>query len=289
MPNGEETTPTAKTSTEERLHELLERKDRELSELKGKLEDTKSDLRATERDLRATKGDLEAEEGKTTNAKKALSELKEQLEDAKSGLRATERDLRATKGDLEAEEGKTTNAKKALEEQEKVAQTAQERADDLEAQLNEAKNSVSIFEEEKEARRGLSEFVEQSISDILAGVDNAAVEARRRQLDGSLKESGFITPGSVGSIAQRGRDSNVEFDLAVVAGEQHTEEQGDGTNSEVKTRVSFMNVIPLGFSAEARRELRKERRSEERRNLTRHNRIRFSVPVTFACLDDPME
>lgn len=240
MPNGEETTHSAPTASEERLKELLDKKD-------GELKDLNAQLKLANNGLRVAKRDLEGEKAKT---------------------------------DLTEEKVQVAN---------EAANTANKRVTELEERLKKNNIAEKILNEEKEAQRGLRDFVQQSLSDILAGVDDAAVDARHRQLDGGLKESGFVTPGKVGSVAQRGRDSTVEFDLAVVAGEQLTEDRRKALAKEGKVKLSFMNVIPLGVSVEARAAVRTERRSEERRELTRHNRIRFSVPVTFARLDDPTE
>ena len=174
------------------------------------------------------------------------------------------------------------DAREKIETAEKAAQEAGKRLRDDCARK-------TLIEAERKARRRLRDFVQQSLSDILAGVDDAAVYARHRQLDGGLKDSGFITPGRIGSLTASGRESTVEFDLAIVAGEQVTDHKRESQDRGVEAKVSFMDVIPLGFSAEARSGVRSEKHSEERSEVSRHNRVRFTVPVTFASLDDPAE
>ncbi len=218
---------------------------------------------------------LQAKDGK-------LAELRAQLANAEAAQQNAEQKFHD-------EKARANRAVEKAHQAQQDARTATSRAKNLKTKLENANIAETILEEEKNARGRLREFVQQSISEILAGVDDAAVDARHRQLDGGLSESGFITPGRVGSIAGKTRDWAVEFDLAVVAGKQQTDGKTTGTDKQASAKISFMDVIPLGLSAEARLAVRNEQRSEEHRELTRHNRIRFSVPITFASLDDPTE
>ena len=79
-------------------------------------------------------------------------------------------------------------------------------------------NNVALkrVEEEKAARRGLYDFVRESLSDILRGVDGAAAEAQTRQVEDGLAQSGFVSLGSIGNGAGPDRESLVEFDVAVI-------------------------------------------------------------------------
>ena len=211
-----------------------------------------------------------------------VDSLRAKLLDAETAKESVQQELRDEKSRTNRAVDEATSARRE-------AKSATVRADEYKTDLEKDNSFKRLLAAELEARRGLRDFVQQSLSDILAGVDDAAVDARDRQLDGGLKESGFITPGGVGFPSGTGRDSVVDFDLAVVAGTREVKGQTDGQESEVKAKISFMDVIPLGFSAEARSSARSERRSENSSDLTRHNRIRFSVPVTFASLDDPAE
>ena len=259
MPNGEEPGADAPTDKETLLQEQLRSKNEQL-ESKDEL------LRAKDEQLRSEAAQVDRLRGKLDAAETARDSARQEL------------------GVEKARAEEAGNARRAAEEK---AASAREEAGKYKARLDADNSAKRLLEAEQDARRGLRDFVQQSLTDILAGVDAAAMDARERQLDGGLEESGFMTPGRVGFPSGSGRDSIVEFDLAVVAGKQRIDEETGSEEAEAKAKVSFMDVIPLGFSAEARAGVRSERRSEERSDLTRHNRIRFSVPVTFASLDDP--
>ena len=220
--------------------------------------------------------ELKAAQAASETAKQALVQEKSRAD------RAVEEAGKAR----QAAEEEAANARKDAREE--VAQ-ARKDADAAQASLDADNSNKRLLEAELKGQSGLSEFVRQSLSDILAGVDHAAVEARSRQMEGGLKESGFTTPGRVGFPSGSGRDSMVDFDLAVVAGTQTKTGDTDKEETEAGARIDFMKVIALPFSVEARRRVQRERSSEESREQTHHNRIRFSVPVTFASLDDPTE
>ncbi len=193
-----------------------------------------------------------------------------------------EEELKELRRKLKAAETAKKQAEQRFIEQEQSADKAKKKARD-------ARQSLEALTKEQDARRGLREFIQHSLSDILTGADDAAISARDRQLDGGLDESGFITPGKIGSPSAAGRESTVEFDVAVVAGHEATHQKGEGKDRDLKAGVSFMDVIPLGFSVQARSVVRSEKRSEVRRDVNHHNRIRFAVPITFASLEEPEE
>lgn len=221
-------------------------------------------------------GNAPVEDQQSLHTKEAeLDTLRQELATLKVAVHTAEQQVKE-----EEARAKTAEAKVA---------TAEKKAQEATRLLEDDGARKRFLQEEKKARRRLRDFVQQSLSDILMGVDGAAVHARHRELDEGLKDSGFITPSRIGSNAASGRESVVEFDLAVVAGTQVTDRQSAGKERGVRARVSFMEVIPLGFSAEARASVRTEKNREERSDVSHHNRVRFTVPVTFASLDEPVE
>lgn len=212
-----------------------------------------------------------------------FNRLRQELAEANAARQTAERQLGVERARADSEEARAIQtAQKAAK---KAAEAAQAAKDSLEK--NHAAKDFLVAEQQ--ARGRLRDFVQQSLSDILAGVDDAAVAARHRQLESGLQESGFITPGRVGSLPAAGRESTVEFDVAVVAGKQVSDHQKEGEEQGIGAKISFMDVIPLGFTAEASSRIRSERHSNERSDISRHNRVRFAVPVTFASLDEPAE
>ena len=186
----------------------------------------------------------------------------------------------------EAAEKELADAKVAKEAAEKGLTEAQREAVRAKEDLEKDNAANTLLKAAHAAQRGLYDFVRDSLSDILTGVDAAAAEARCRQLEEGLGESGFISPSSVGAPVGGSRESVVEFDVAVVAGNQQMSgrETDVGGNVQVKAKMS---VLPLGL--EAGLSARRETRSEDRSELSHHNRIRFSVPVVLASHGDPVE
>lgn len=240
-------------------------------------------------------------EAKERQLQRALANVAEALESEKLA-RARAQDVREAAQDRVADaEGAAADAEKAAEERVAAARKAMEDArNEADDRVTEAQNEATRAKEELEkdnaantllkaahaAQSGLHDFVRDSLSDILGGVDAAAAEARCRQLEEGLDESGFVSPSSVRAPVGGSRESVVEFDVAVIVGNQQMSGEETDVGGDVRVKAK-MSVLPLGL--EAGLSARRETRSEDRSELSHHNRIRFSVPVVFASHGDPVE
>ena len=173
-------------------------------------------------------------------------------------------------------------AERAAEAANKRAEAANQRAEESLKKLGDQDFARDLLAKEEAARRGLRDFVRESLSDIMSGVDDAAAIASCRRLNDGLEESGLVSPSRVGSVAGRGAETLVEFDVAVVAGEQRMDGRQDSKETGGTVGLSFMKVIPLGFSAKVSRTAARKTTSEDRSEISTHNRIRFTVPIRFA-------
>ena len=271
MANGEGDGPRGpaqgEPDRERRLREEFEAQEQQLNRAR----ESEKAIRARLQDLQesADRRVAEAAEVAAHDARKAADKEVAEANDAKKAAE-----------ELVAE---ANDAKKAAEERLTEAQREAKRAEE---ELKKDNAANTLLKAAHAAQRGLYDFVRDSLSDILSGVDAAAAEGRCRQLEEGLGESGFVSPGSVGAPVGGSRESVVEFDVAVIAGNQQMsgKETDVGGNVQVKAKMS---VLPLGLEAGV--SARRETRSEDRSELSHHNRIRFSVPVVFASHGDPVE
>ena len=250
--------------------------------------------------------ELKAAQQKLETAEEGLSRIRTERDEAVERKKIAENDAEqarnleesAKKGAKKARTDRNAASKREAEairrervavQRAKDAENKANRAKEREKAANEALNEQALadklFEDAKAARRGLRDFVRDALTDIMLGVDDAATHAGSRKLTDGLSESGLISPSSIGDRPGTNRESLVEFDLAVMAGEQHTDkfEKDSGAN----LKLSLMNVLPLGISGQAG--WHRKKTSEDRSEVSHHNRIRFSVPVVFARGDDSLE
>ena len=285
MANGEGDDPRGSAQgaveRERRLREELEEQDQQLKRaLESVAAAVKSEQAITAR-LRYVEesADRQAEEA----AKAAADEARDAADE-----RVAEVQREATRAREEATKAKEEVAKAKEEAAKAKAKTtkAEEEATKATAELKKDNAANTLLKAAHAAQRGLYDFVRDSLSDILSGVDAAAADARCRQLEECLDESGFVSPGSVGAPVGGSRESVVEFDVAVIAGNQQTLGKASGVEGNLQVKAK-MSVLPLGLEAGVSG--RRETRSEDRSELSHHNRIRFSVPVVFASHGDPVE
>ena len=131
-----------------------------------------------------------------------------------------------------------------------------------------------LVKETIESTFGLRDFVEQSLNEILAGVDRAAAAADARALTEGLAASGLVNPSRIGSRSlERDTVSKVEFDVAVA-----TEEQKITEDQRSKGMKAGLAIKVFNFGGGVSRETSQETRDA----VSASNRIRFSVPVVFA-------
>ncbi len=272
MANGEGDGPRGpaqgEPDRERRLREELEAQEQQLNR-----------ARESEKAIRARLQDLqESEDRRVTEAAEAAA-----ADDARKAAEKLAADAKVAKEAAEERLADANDAKKAAEKRLTEAQREATRAKE---ELKKDNAANTLLKAAHAAQRGLYDFVRDSLSDILSGVDAAAADARCRQLEECLDESGFVSPGSVGAPVGGSRESVVEFDVAVIAGNQQTLGKASGVEGNLQVKAK-MSVLPLGLEAGVSG--RRETRSEDRSELSHHNRIRFSVPVVFASHGDPVE
>lgn len=264
----------------EALEASLDRVGTERDEYKG-LQDAAA-LRAKEAETRAAtavagREDVEAE---AREAREKLVEAEREIGEAvESKRKAVER--------MKAAEAARKVAEDEAEAAVKQAQTAQSQEAEAERKLEANNIAVERFKEEQEARRGLQEFVRVALLDVMNGVDDAALEARANQVRGGASESGFAVASRIGRDNGPDRESLVDFDLAVIVGTSKAKGSGEIKDAKGGGKVS-LNVLGLGFSAGASVRSESKKTTEERSEVSQHNRIRFSVPVVFARHGDPL-
>ena len=251
----------------------------EVQELEQQLREANEALSASQVELDQARSERLDAVGREEKAVKREREARARETDAVSRAQDAEATVK------EGMEAALLEAEKARKKAEKATQQAEAERQRAETAIENQQLADKRFDAEQKAIRGLRDFVRDSLSDIMTGVDDAAIVASSRQLTDGLTEGGLVAPSRVGTQVGSTRESLVEFDVAVIGGEQQSKK--DVKSAEANLKLSLMKVVPLGFSAGAGR--RQTRSSEERSEISRHNRIRFSVPVVFAYQDHPLE
>ncbi len=170
------------------------------------------------------------------------------------------------------------HASKMAEQADVSARSAVRRAEKAEA----AENLVA---KAMESSLGLTDFVEQSLGEILAGVDRAAAAANARTLTEGLAASGLVSPSRIGTIVGGPGDvALVEFDVAIATERQDRNEK----TKEAKGNTSFSIKVFDVAQASAGGAASSERTREQRDAIKSSNRIKFAVPVTFASFGESL-
>lgn len=221
-------------------------------------------LNAATQNAEDARQDAENAKREAAAATREAVDAKEQAEKAiaDAGI-AEQRITDAREAALNAE-GAALNASRALEEVRKDAEAARR---DLEA----TRASKDHDELEQKARTSLRGYVANVLSEIAAGVDDAAIHATSRDLTEGMSEGGIISPSRIGLVPGQDTETTVEFDLAIIyrQAEKKTHEGG----LEVSAGISVLGLGATGRWATA---------SEQQHSMDQHNRIRFSVPIKFA-------
>ncbi|MCY4011110.1 MAG: hypothetical protein OXG82_00185 [Gammaproteobacteria bacterium] len=164
---------------------------------------------------------------------------------------------------------------------------AEKKLGDATEQLRQKSETEKLSEMERAARAGLRDFVRDSLSDIMVGVDEAATLGRARDVGGGLGRSGFVSLSRIGDVVGEGK-TEVQFDLALIANAEEVEKRSKERRAggEISTG-SILQV--LGLTAKVSAGGSSESGAETKDSTSQHNRIRFSVPVVFASQTDKLE
>lgn len=256
-----------------------------LGEWKVKAQKAEDSLRSErERADRATKeNELATERIDLADERRAAAEKK--AGDAGEEYEKAQAQLETVNGELE-------NARLALTEANESAKT---QVESVNVELQSAKQELSKAEkrladrsdfEAKEvaARMGLKDFVSDSLSDIMCGVDEAAVAAVDRHLNSGLLEDPIVSPSRIGQVIGD-QETLVHFDLAVVANTERDDSEKKENEKEFGLSAKG-SIVVAALSANARFRYGRESVTSERSGVSEHHRVRFSVPIRFASQDE---
>lgn len=165
------------------------------------------------------------------------------------------------------------------------AYRAEQQLAEANAKLKERGKFDELVEKELAAPIGLQDFVSDSLSDIMKGVDHAALFAVERYVSSGLREDPMISPSRIGQVAQ-GSETLVHFDLAVTANAEEVENRKKITEDEMSASASASIMQVLSLSAAISHEVRQESGTAQQSGISQQHRIRFSVPIVFAEQDD---
>ena len=126
-------------------------------------------------------------------------------------------------------------------------------------------------------------FVRQSLLDIMAGVDDAAAMGRTRAFNDGL--DGYLPAiTKIGGTHVEGLGTDlVEFDLTVTVTQSGTKQTSGGGKGEGGFRLGVLGFGKLHVGASGHIEHTIGGASSD----VRTNRLRFSVPISYAMQDDP--
>ena len=208
---------------------------------------------------------------------KQLTEV--ELEKRQEEVKALKSDI-ARKNDSAELEATRVEAEKTLAEaQLRRADAENTRTTDQSALSKQRKDFMDIAQQQVAAGNagmGIRKFVRNTLLDIMGAVDDAAAVAKAVELNDGLVN--FLpSVSAVGSTKSNEKTNQVEFDLVLsVIEEQATDGQMSG-QLKIGVQSLFGAAVSLstGSSQSAARE--------------QTNRIRFSVPVTYAAQNIPGE
>lgn len=138
--------------------------------------------------------------------------------------------------------------------------------------------------EKIEGQFGMKEFVQKSLLDIMQGVDNAATKAKCEATKNGLQAEGFLSSVSMIGAPSSGepQTATVEFDLVVTAAKETDSSENKSSG------VGFsLNVVSMMFGLRAEHNNQSE--TSQHNSSSWANRIRFSVPITYASQRDPLD
>ena len=232
-------------------------------------DDYDDDIELLRARVRTLEGRVEEANHQAEEAQTALEEAEQRATNATEAVNIS-RELR------EQAESARTEIEGRLKKTEELLQTTRS---DIEKQ-NQFRAQV---EEERSTRTTLRDFVADSLSEIMKGVDDAAYLAGVRQLE--ERDNAMVSPSRVGPVTTE-TETLVQFDLAIVANKEAVEELSKARKSQTEAKLSIPLLEVIGLSLGAGTSSSSESRTETRDATTHHNRIQFSVPIIFASQED---
>ena len=166
-----------------------------------------------------------------------------------------------------------------------------EKSNQIIVAADEYKNALTkVGEEKKELEEnfkdqpGIKEFVQQTLFDIMQGVDNAATKATCQAAKSGLQAEGFLSSVSMigAPSSAEPQVASVEFDLMVTAAKG-----AEGSETERSGFGLLLNVVPMILNFGGVKD--KQSTTGESTSTSLANRIRFSVPITYASQSDPLD
>lgn len=236
----------------------------------------------TENDIERARSRLASEERDAVERR--AKEAEQQLDKANSDLTEANKELADTTRELATAKTNGSQAKRQLEGVTEELDRVKEELADARKDLRERGRFEKLAEKEYAARTELRDFVSCSLSDIMRGVDDAALSAVGRHLESGLLEEPMISPSRVGQLVN-GSETLVNFDIAVIASTKET--RGDKKTRGLEAGVKVSKVMEVvGLAGSAGFQMRRESGKEEQSGRTQHHRIRFAVPLIFASQDE---